>query len=423
MDIFGQIIRQALLVEFTEKVIYQLVQKFTKEGGPKEDVIRIYIQRFKQIQNKVEQKDPFKYTWKEFERVVDANQTSRIKAGKLDPTVSDANLIYNQGGIRIYVGKDKKSCIKYGGGYSWCISARGGDNMYGSYRLSNPYRQNTPYFVFNDNLSSEREGGYFVDPKHALVIFVGYDTRDDVAVQYRYSITTAANDGDIDYYELEDIQEDFPWITRKIFNLIKPVAPPDEEVQAEKIQSEYDDDVSKLASDVSDVASRKFPALREIIPGGWLQLRVFVIELTRIADEEGPEKFLEAIINEKFLITKAEFQSWYQTPPGATPESLLKSDHKPKGRYVDYFWVLTGSEKDLMKKVQDFIPTLEKELDDDYFDIKGPSVHAVERAEILPLYRDERVHRELIYIAKVTRDIQAKRDSALSKLKLGIKED
>jgi hypothetical protein len=416
-DIFNILLREIILLEFTEKVIYQLVQKFTKEGGPKEDVIRIYIQRFKQIQNKVEQKDPFKYTWKEFERVVDANQTSRIKAGKLDPTVSDANLIYSQGGIRVYVGKDKKSCIKYGGGYSWCISARGEDNMYASYRLSNPYRQNTPYFIFNDNLSSEREGTSFVDDNHALVIFVEYDTDDDVARQFRYSITTAANDGDIDYYDLEDIQEDFPWITRKIFNLIKPVAPPDEEVQADRIEFVYKDGISEKLVDVDLLDG--YQGLKQVIPGNWYQLRAFILELTYIADKVGAEKFLAAIENKKFLITKAVIDSWFMTSPGDTPESLRKDNHEPRGTYTDYFWVLTGSEEDLIKKIQDFLPTLEKDPDHNYYG--GPSVHAIDTADLIPIYQNKRVHNDMEYIAMTIRDLQTERDSALSKLKLGIK--
>jgi len=54
--------------------------------------------------------------------------------------------------------------------YSFCISARGRENQYSGYRLEDV---GTPYFVFNDNKTSERNpDGTFVDPEHLLIVFI-----------------------------------------------------------------------------------------------------------------------------------------------------------------------------------------------------------------------------------------------------------
>ena len=156
-----------LINEYGQSLIETLTQKFQQEEpGLTPTIIRNYIDRFERIKNNLPEKDITKYSWKDLENAVDGYQPKqRIKAGTLDPTVTDANLLYNQNNVRIYLGKDKKSCIRYGNGYSFCISARGKDNMYGHYRIT---KKGTPYFIFNDNLPKE-------DPEHVLVLFV-YDS-------------------------------------------------------------------------------------------------------------------------------------------------------------------------------------------------------------------------------------------------------
>ena len=127
-----------LLNEYGQSLIETLTQKFQQEEpGLTPTIIRNYIDRFERIKNNLQEKDITKYSWKDLENAVDGYQPKqRIKAGTLDPTVTDANLLYNQNNVRIYLGKDKKSCIRYGNGYSFCISARGKDNMYGHYRIT-----------------------------------------------------------------------------------------------------------------------------------------------------------------------------------------------------------------------------------------------------------------------------------------------
>ena len=198
-----------LINEYGQSLIETLTQKFQQEEpGLTPTIIRNYIDRFERIKNNLPEKDITKYSWKDLENAVDGYQPKqRIKAGTLDPTVTDANLLYNQNNVRIYLGKDKKSCIRYGNGYSFCISARGKDNMYGHYRIT---KKGTPYFIFNDNLPKE-------DPEHVLVLFVydipsdrsEYMTRNERA---RYKITNALNNRDESYSNLELIIYDYPWL-------------------------------------------------------------------------------------------------------------------------------------------------------------------------------------------------------------------
>jgi uncharacterized protein YneR len=200
-----------LINEYGQSLIQTLIQKFQEEDQSLTiTIIRNYIDRFERIKNNLPEKDITKYSWKELENTVDGYQPKqRIKAGKLDPTVSDANLLYNQNGTRIYLGRDKKSCIIYGNGYSFCISARGKDNMYGHYRIVN---KGTPYFVFNDKLP-------ITDNRHLMVLFVyQYGT-----VQYakRYSVTLATNkpEDETEYETLAEIINLYPW-TKPLENFI-----------------------------------------------------------------------------------------------------------------------------------------------------------------------------------------------------------
>ena len=59
------------------------------------------------------------------------------------------NIIENNDEILILKGDDEHKCVKYGKGYSFCISRGGGGNMYGNYRLS---KASTFYFIFFKNI-------------------------------------------------------------------------------------------------------------------------------------------------------------------------------------------------------------------------------------------------------------------------------
>jgi len=201
-----------LINEYGENLITNLIEKFKKEEpGLTPTIIKNYIDRFERIKNNLPEKDINKYSWKDLENAVDGYQTKdKIKAGKLDPTVTDANLLYNQNGIRIYLGKDKKSCIRYGNGYTFCISARGKESMYGYYRVSN---RGTPYFIFNDNLPKE-------NINHVLVLFVYNKAKK--RWNSRYSITNALNKGEKFYEKLQDIINQHPWL-KPITNFVDDI--------------------------------------------------------------------------------------------------------------------------------------------------------------------------------------------------------
>ena len=193
-----------ILNEYGQNLINDLIEKFQKEEPSlTPNIIKNYIETFEKIKNNLEEKDITKYSWKELENIVDGRRPkTRIKAGKLDPSITDANLLYNSNKVRIYVGKDKKSCIRYSDGYNFCIGARGEENMYGHYRV---HQKGTPYFIFNDSLSRE-------DKNHLLVLIV-YENFNNFT-KYRYSLTNAENSGDDKNYEkLSEIIRDYPWVS------------------------------------------------------------------------------------------------------------------------------------------------------------------------------------------------------------------
>lgn len=190
-----------LINEYGENLKQTLIEKFLKEDPDlNPDIIRRYIDRFENIKNNLPEKDITKYSWKDLENAVDGYQgKQRIKAGKLDSTVTDANLIVNKDNIRIYLGKDKKSCVKYSNGYTFCIGARGENNMYDYYRIS---KKGTPYFIFNDNLPSTNN-------KHLIVLFI---YKNSWLGETSYGVTLADNQHEHQYPSIESVLENFPWV-------------------------------------------------------------------------------------------------------------------------------------------------------------------------------------------------------------------
>ena len=144
-----------------------------------------------------------------------------IKAGKINTGEADANLVYNQDGLRVYWGKDQKSCIKYGNGYSFCISSRG-DNAYAEYRVD----LGSPYFVFDDTKTSDvkinkintsKDKG-FVDPTHLLVVYVKNTNPTS------YEITTANNNLPYEFSSFSKLKNKYPRLS-KLKDILKFVNP------------------------------------------------------------------------------------------------------------------------------------------------------------------------------------------------------
>jgi cytidyltransferase-like protein len=235
---------EGLLLEYSEGLINKLIQKFKQEDPElTDDEIKKVIKRFDQVKDNVEQKDILKYTWNELVDTVTSIEPKRIKAGKInDGTVDNADLVYNQNGIRVYKAGSKKACIKYGHGYSFCISARGEGNAYVQYRVgeedvSDP---SLTYFVFDDSRPSDKnneKGGFidkgeFIDNTHLLVVMVGEDN-------YGYLITEADN-AVSDWYEtFEKAVQMYPQL-KGLKNVLKYEPPSESDIDVKIHQNEQE---------------------------------------------------------------------------------------------------------------------------------------------------------------------------------------
>ena len=231
------------LNEYPEHMINYFVKNF-KLFNPtvSPDVIRAYVIRFSELKEspKILNKDINQYTWEELERVVDSNQPKRIKAGKInDGEPKDANLVYDKNKLRIYVGKTKNACVKYGNKYNFCISSRGDDNLYHDYRFE---QQGTPYFIFDDTKTSERgENREFIDPEHLLVLFAFADGE--------YTITTADNPGERHYEYFRPIEQIYPRL-KGLENIFKPVEIDSTEKAEYMINKKYNNELSNIKNDI-----------------------------------------------------------------------------------------------------------------------------------------------------------------------------
>ena len=155
-------IYESVLLEYSYKLIDQLVDKFSEEGVDSEEA-REYINLFHRFSQGLDpdKRDITKYSWDELYRTVNQKQNSRrIKAGKIgDKNIDKDDVIYEKDGVVIYRGDSKEKCIRYGNGYNFCISSRGSDNKYDEYtHVTKNY-----YFIFNNNLDRN-------DPLHLVVI-------------------------------------------------------------------------------------------------------------------------------------------------------------------------------------------------------------------------------------------------------------
>jgi hypothetical protein len=246
---FTDLIYEMVLKEYNEKFLNQIIKKFQEEIPDLEtDIIRVYVNRFVQIKDSpnIKEKDLNKYTWRQLETVVDSNQPKRIKTGKMNDGEpgGDSNLIYNENGLRIYLGKTKNACIKYGNGYSFCISSRGEGNLYFDYR----HRQKgTPYFIFDDTKSSEQDDmGNFIDPDHLLVLFMFEHSYDKGT--FWYTITDADNKGEMQYDYFDSIVKDYPRL-KGLEGLFKLVEMDPKEKKLYEIDKKYNSLLIDLEDD------------------------------------------------------------------------------------------------------------------------------------------------------------------------------
>ena len=261
-----------LIVELSDSALNKAIGKFSNETTVNPNIIRSYIMKFERIKNTLEKKDIFQYTWDELEAAVDSNvdkNALRVKAGKVDLTdISNSELIYNGShGVKIFVGTTRESCVKYGNGYSFCISARGDDNgeftdtMYHEYRIRS---QGTPYFVYNISRSSDIVNNKFVDPNHLIVIIV-YENYED-SDQLSYTVTNADNDGEVRYNTFLEIESEFSELSG-LGSLFKPVDITPREKELSTFEKPFDRElrnsleltIDKLGYDAKYLRSGRHP--------------------------------------------------------------------------------------------------------------------------------------------------------------------
>ena len=259
-----QLIKEEILKvlnEYSAGTINQLVTKFQqKQPDLEADIIQSYIDRFSQIKDspKVSEKDITKYSWEDLKNIVDLNPQKRIKAGKINDgnPSENADLVYNKNGLRIYAGTTRKACIRYGNGYSFCISTRSQDTAYYDYRYG---WGNTFYFVFDDTKTSERDkNGKFIDPEHLLVVTV-FPNEDDGEIYNTYTVTTADNPTDGNDYakDFNDLEEDYPRL-KGLKNTFQSVEGTNLKAKAlYDLQKEYDEKLTQL-TDKLDKTKTKY---------------------------------------------------------------------------------------------------------------------------------------------------------------------
>ena len=170
-------------------------EKFKKENPTLSDTqIDYYLDIFsrKQASSVFKQKDIMQYKFSDLEKIIDKEfpkQTYNDK-GEVDFKGSE-DVLYNENGLLILLGDLKEKCIRYGQGYTWCISRKDQSNMFFSYRM----RLNEPvfYFVFDEDRPKE-------DIWHAIVIYINKSGE--------YYVATANNPGDkkMSWSEIEEKQ-------------------------------------------------------------------------------------------------------------------------------------------------------------------------------------------------------------------------
>jgi hypothetical protein len=140
----------------TQKHLPKLVDYYLE--GYTVEVIKSYYERF--LKSPLRDKDINVYKkFKDFETAIDA-VPEKIDKTKLD-NIDDAP-IYEDTNIKVWKGDEPYKCIKYGEGYTFCISKKGTGNMYFSYRSRGGF---IFYFVRVKNRP-------ITDNKHMVVIGV-----------------------------------------------------------------------------------------------------------------------------------------------------------------------------------------------------------------------------------------------------------
>lgn len=211
-----RIVESYFLTELTDKVKQSVIQKFTQENP---DVEQKTIEQFVNLWDRYSAsfapayRDITRLNWPVVQRLIaDADTRAHLK-GKYSALHTDSepntelDTLYNQNNLVIMKGDMREKCIRYGQGYTWCISRRDAQNMFFSYRM----RLNEPsfYFVFDKDRPKS-------DVWHAVVIYV-----DNKGI---FRVASADNPGDreMTWSEIENKQPKLRGL-RKLF-VVSPLS-------------------------------------------------------------------------------------------------------------------------------------------------------------------------------------------------------
>lgn len=139
-----------------------LIKFFDQSNGlgslVKKYVDKYYILRKK---NKIQGITLFRDYLKFTEKIDALDKIINITSGERGNVEIDGNdVLVDNEDIQIIKGDSQDKCIKYGQGYSFCISRQYGGNMYNNYRLR---QQSSFYFIFFKKTSKS-------DPKHIMIL-------------------------------------------------------------------------------------------------------------------------------------------------------------------------------------------------------------------------------------------------------------
>ena len=130
------------------------------------DILTNYFNLYSKLKAKnipIKAPSSFK-TFIEFTEHVDATETKqKLKGSPIAPTIEhedSADKLVDTEELTIYKGDAQHKCVKYGEGYSFCISRSAGGNMYDSYRF---HKESTFYFIFFKKIPK-------TNPDHVLVL-------------------------------------------------------------------------------------------------------------------------------------------------------------------------------------------------------------------------------------------------------------
>jgi len=165
-------LNQIIPLDSTQTKKYLPSIAFFFKQGNKPDQLHQYFEKYKQLEDNKRikplqaRKDGVYYDNKlinflQFTELIDGvfNLQAQKKSGKNDGVPIDAKSIISKNGIHVYEANSPQACVKYGQGYSFCISKPGG-TMWQSYR---DMQNSTFYFVFDRNLDKS-------DPLHIVVV-------------------------------------------------------------------------------------------------------------------------------------------------------------------------------------------------------------------------------------------------------------